>query len=535
MTERIRKQSIRVRYLAFGTAILPGTYLLLTSTLKLHESVWPYDIKRLLEFGLLALIFCAVLLSRVLRSGFGQQIRRVPGWVKIMLILLFCLGLVSSWYNSFSAMSLYNSLFEVALLGLLFLATFCIAACRKAGGHDFDRAAIVLIAMVAAGVGLQELLGVFAAWNSGMEFNPEMALLHYSYPRFYNQVQTWSIPAIAALPLVFPGKGMVKALCVAALILEYYVMLATGGRGSMAATSLAIFTGALFLPGIRKTLILYPLAGLLGGCLIYGLVLIGFQNLQAQGVAGPMEPERPVQREEPVRHPAAKRITGSAQANESGNFSEPLTGERIWTSSGRLYLWRHSLSDMAAHPLLGIGPMNYACTGPLDRSAHPHNFPLQVAGEWGIPALLILLVATAWAWTRLLHILRGPEAQPRRDIRLAGFLATAALAAMIHACLSGVVVMPASQVAGIFVCGWLLGLMPLAPSGKLSHWSPPVLLVSGLAVSVALLAFGRQELAVADIRLERTQVLDRGIPRLWQNGKVCRLYREAARRSDAAK
>jgi hypothetical protein len=360
-------------------------------------------------------------------------------------------------------------------------------------------------------------------------------LLHYSYPRFYNQVQTWSIPAIAALPLVFPGKRMVKAMCVAALILEYYVMLVTGGRGSMAATSLAIFMGAVFLPGIRKTLILYPLAGLLGGCLIYGLVLIGFQNLQAQGVAGPKEPERPVQHEEPARHPAAKRITGPAVAEKSGNFSEPLTGERIWTSSGRLYLWRHSLNDVAAHPLLGIGPMNYACTGPVDRSAHPHNFPLQIAGEWGIPALIILLVATAWAWVRLLRILRAPESEPRTDILLAGFLATAALAAMLHACLSGVLVMPASQVAGILVCGWLLGLLPVVPSGKPSLRFTPVLLVSGLAVSAALLAFGRQELAVADIRLEQTRVLDRGIPRLWQNGKVCRLYREAAHRSDATK
>jgi len=88
--------------------------------------------------------------------------------------------------------------------------------------------------------------------------------------------------------------------------------------------------------------------------------------------------------------------------------------------------------------------------------------------------------------------------------------------------------MPASQIAGILVCGWLLGLMPLPVLRGRSYRASVALLVSGLALSAAFLVFAWHELAASETRLEQTQVLDRGIPRLWQNGKVCRLYRDPA-------
>jgi hypothetical protein len=422
-------------------------------------------------------------------------------------------------------MSLLYSLAEVALLGNLLLAVFCVAALRLAGGRFFDQPAMLMIALVAVGVGLQELLGVFASWNSGMEFNPDIALLHYSYPRFYNQVQTWSIPAIVALPLVFPGKFLVKVLCLTALALEFYVLLATGGRGSIVAVSLAILTGILFLPGLRKTLIFYPLTGFLAGLMIYGAVLIGHQTLLQHGAADVIKPDHRAQSEKSSGNPDKERNDIQTFGKRGGRFSEPLTGERIWTFSGRLPLWHDALRDARGHPLLGIGPINFACTGPPYRSAHPHNFPLQIAGEWGITALVLLLMMMAFGCIRLWRSLRAGKEARANNTPLTGFLATALLAAAIHACLSGVLVMPASQVTGVLVCGWLLGLLPAPVSIRTSNYSAPVLLTFGLALSASLLAFTWHEFADAELRFEQTPLLDRGIPRLWQNGKVCRLYR----------
>jgi hypothetical protein len=442
-------------------------------------------------------------------------------------------------------MSLMYSLAEVSLLSLLVLAALCLAACRQAAGTLFDRTALLLLALVAVAVGLQELLGVVAAWNANVGFHPRIALLHFSYPRFYNQIQSWSIPVIAALPLVFPGKPLAKLFCVAALALEWYVVIATGGRGSMVGVGGALLIAVIFLPAMRNTLIQYQISGLLGAMLIYGLVVFGHQQLAGGGFSNPSESalSAPLAGAPGQTDDQAQAIQGTADGAAivqdapvprrpgmagSGRFLEPLTGRRVWTSSGRIAMWRGTLRDARTHPLLGIGPMNYACTGPLYRAAHPHNFPLQFMAEWGIPAFLLFLLVAGFLFLSLFRTLRRPRACCEPVMPLAGFLATALLAAAIHACLSGVLVMPASQVAGVLVGGWLLGTLPAQASPRLAKGPASLLLLSGLALSFALLAFARQEIAVAELRLEQTPIMDRGIPRLWQNGKVCRLYRDAA-------
>ncbi len=380
--------------------MLLGGYLLLTSTVRLNTTLWQYDVKRILELCLLPLIFAAVLLDGSLRSSFRQQLGRIPPWMLGVLSVILGLGVLSSAHNSTSAMSLVYSLAEVSLFSLLILAALCVAACRQVAGAIFDQAAILLLALVALAVGLQELLGVLAAWNSGMEFIPRIALLHFSWPRFYNQVQTWSIPVIAALPLVFPGKPLAKALCVTALALESYVLLASGGRGSMVAVSLALLTAMIMLPSIRKPLTLYSLTGLLGGLLIYSLVAVSQQNLPRDDLASLTKAERPAPAEKAEARTAPDGAAQKTPGARVKHFTEPMSSRRMWSASGRLAIWRDALHDAQSHPLLGIGPMNYACIGPLNRAAHPHNFPLQFASEWGVSAVLLLLLVAAYLSAR---------------------------------------------------------------------------------------------------------------------------------------
>jgi hypothetical protein len=513
--------------LAVAVAILLGGYLLVTSTVTLSASLWTYDVKRILELCLLPLIFAVVLLHSPLRAGLQDQLRRIPRWLVAALGLILALGVLSAVSNSNSAMSLIYSLVEVSLLALLLLAALCVAACRQAAGTLFDQTAVLLLALVAVAVGLQELLGVLAALNSGVEFHPRVALLHFSWPRFYNQVQSWSIPVIAALPLVFPGKPLAKFFCVAALALEWYVVVATGGRGSMIGVGGALLIAAIFLPAIRKTLLQYQISGLLSAMLIYGLVVFGHQQLAGGGFGNHSESALSAPRADAPGQ-TADQAQASQGTEDSSRFLEPLTGRRVWTSSGRVAMWRGTLQDARTHPLLGIGPMNYACTGPIYRAAHPHSFALQFLAEWGIPAFLLLLPVAGFVFLGLFRTVRKPQPCSAPVMPLAGFLATALLAAAIHACLSGVLVMPASQVAGVLVGGWLFGTLPPAQASlRHSQLRASMVLLASLALSLALLVFARQEIAVSALRLEQTAVMDRGIPRLWQNGKVCRLYREA--------
>jgi hypothetical protein len=371
-----------------------------------------------------------------------------------------------------------------------------------------------------------------------MEFHPRIALLHFSWPRFYNQVQAWSMPLIAALPLVFPGKPLAKFFCVAALVLEWYVLIATGARGTMVGVTGALLAAAVFLPATRKTLMQYQLVGLLGGILIYVLVVIGHQHLvgNESAVASAGTPSTPSAAEqvESANKSLDQDEAIQAMGDSSGSFVEPLTGSRVWTTSGRIDMWRGILNDARTHPVLGIGPMNYACTGPINRAGHPHNFPLQFMAEWGIPAVLLLMFTMAMLVFKLASNLRTHHESIAQDSPLAGYYATGVVAALILACLDGALVMPASQVNGLLVCGCLLGLVthkPIRRPAKQGSIAPaPLVLVLALVVSFAFLAFARQEIAVAIVRWEETPVMDRGIPRLWQNGKVCRLYQEEGNR-----
>lgn len=523
------------QWLAVAVAILLGGYLLVTSTVTLSATLWKFDVKRILELCLFPLIFATLLFNPSLRRAFRDQLQRIPRWVAIILLVLLLLGIVSSAFNATSTMSLLYSLAEVSLLSLWLVAVLAVAACRQLAGTVFDQVAIALITLVGLAVGVQELTGVFAALSVGMEFHPRIALLHFSWPRFYNQMQAWSIPLIAALPLVFPGKPLAKFFCVITLVLEWYVVIATGARGTMVGVAGALLAAAAFLPAIRKPLIQYQLAGLIGAFLIYALVVIGHQQLVSNDPAGgPVSSHSASSEAEPgqsadqvAEHTADWAAAIQALGDSSGSFTEPLTGKRVRTSSGRIAMWRGTFQDARTHPLLGIGPMNYACQGPIYRAGHPHNFPLQFMAEWGIPALLLLLFTAGALLFKLAETLRTPDTSFVQPAALAGYFATGVVAAMILAGLDGVMTMPASQVTGVLVCGCLLGLLPGWSANKGSSAKALLVLTLALAVSFAFLAFARQEISVAELRWEQTPVMDRGIPRLWQNGKVCRLYREA--------
>lgn len=518
--------------------VLLGIYLLITSTTHLSDSLWQFDAKRMLQLYLLPALFLWVLLIPALRAAFILQAARIPRWMAIALTLMFTLGVISAWYNSESNMGLAYSLADVALLFLLIVAALAIAACRSLSSEWFDRIVIVLVAMVGVTVGLQELIGVVAALSQGLEFHPRIALQYFSWPRFYNQVQAWSMPVIAALPLLFPGRPLAKLLCIAALALHWYVVIATGARGTTVGVVFAIIAGCMLFPAMRRSMILYQAGGLIAAILIYAAVVLGHQSLTSDAVpeksadSAPQQAASVAEAGETQEEQKARSIALQKIGDSSGEFLEPVTGERMLTSSGRTALWRESWHDTETHPWLGIGPMNYACKGPTLRAAHPHSFPLQFLGEWGIPAFLLLVLAGGFMVIALWRALRSPaNTSDKRNI--AAYLATGVLAAAILSLLDGVLIMPASQVTGILICGWLLGSLAVSPPvvGTVVGSRPlfpgllaKVLLAVALIVSLVFLWFAQTEINQHEQALEQTHMMDRLIPRLWQNGKVCQLY-----------
>lgn len=135
--------------------------------------------------------------------------------------------------------------------------------------------------------------------------------------------------------------------------------------------------------------------------------------------------------------------------------------ERSVGGGGRLQDWQEALTLTAGEPWLGIGPMH---TAYLPNGLWPttHNAPVQFVAEWGLPAGVIILALAVWglwAWTRRARktVLDAADSTDHKRfvyVALTGSL----LAAGAHAWVSGVVVMPLSQVMMVLVLGWAWGL-----------------------------------------------------------------------------
>jgi hypothetical protein len=184
---------------------------------------------------------------------------------------------------------------------------------------------------------------------------------------------------------------------------------------------------------------------------------------------------------------------------------------------------------VAANPLLGAGPLHFAHVAAADENAaHPHNWALQIASEWGIPALLCLLGALALGARGLLRA--GAAVAPAdtgNQHILAGLLATGT-AIVTDGLLSGLIVMPQSQLMIALYLGLALGWSVRFGRGQADR-APLGLLQRGLAGLVLLgaltgLAAGTwPELAEratgADLR-PAVAALNGNVhwPRLWHAG-----------------
>ncbi|MGB9109931.1 MAG: O-antigen ligase family protein, partial [Telluria sp.] len=132
-------------------------------------------------------------------------------------------------------------------------------------------------------------------------------------------------------------------------------------------------------------------------------------------------------------------------------------------SSGRTLLWKLSLQLIAAHPWLGVGPHHFAHEGAkLYIGAHPHDWLLQIAVEWGVPALLCMLSAIVLGARALAGSGKLIAEGDLQNQQILAALSTACAAICVDGLFSGVLVMPQSQLAIVFVIacagGWLRSL-----------------------------------------------------------------------------
>lgn len=463
----------------------PLLFLILSTSFDLIPSIGVFNGKRLLESITLAAVFGLTLAIPRARHELAIQAGLIPRWVGVCLLVLFTLGMASALRFPHPGYGIA----DVTTLALMVLAMLIVAAIRRHTGEQFDRLVLGGIAAIGIIVAVQELMGLVAGWVMGVEFSYSTMLVRFAHPRFYNQLQSWSMLLLAALPLVFLKYRNMRFWAVCLLGLQWCLLVMSGGRGSMISLVTALLIIGLVVKKSRRSWLGIQVAGILLGAVLYALIFAGHDRL----------------------------------APEGGSFVEQSVGRQIFHTTGRSHLWQLAVVDATAHPLLGAGPMRFNCAGDARFPAHPHSFPLRILSEWGIPAFMLLVLVCAWLGWRMLRNLAEEDGRAHPSIVLRSMLAASVVAAGLHACLSGLLTMPASQVMAFLICGWLLGAQGTGLAEKPVRnplaWSLCILALLG---SIGILGFNVHEIRNMDYRV--SNLVDETVanPRYWQYGRACR-------------
>ena len=140
-----------------------------------------------------------------------------------------------------------------------------------------------------------------------------------------------------------------------------------------------------------------------------------------------------------------------------GFFTEVAQRSVADLSSNRWPLWLSAWEMIVSHPWLGVGPLHFAhYSRDVQIAAHPHNWVLQIASEWGIPAFFCLNAMLLMSLRKLLRTARLIAIDDlKNQAMLTVWLATG-VAIVVDGLVSGLIVMPASQlwIALYIGCAW---------------------------------------------------------------------------------
>jgi putative inorganic carbon (HCO3(-)) transporter len=445
-----------------------------------------HDQQRLVEIG-------AVLLG----GGLALAERRTTatdlfaGRAGIALAAFFGLGILGTAF----AYSPRHAFFEVANLFLLCLLAFMVAAEIARNGQP---ALLRILQCLALVCGFYAFLFI-VAYVGGLSLGIPLALddftTNFSNIRFFNHVQTSTLPLLVLLCCLTPRGAKVRWLWMTVASYWWMALIATNGRGTLLGAAagwvaVAVLARRRAVPFLRQVVVTAAL-GLLAYYVFLTVVPV---LLDVEGMR---------------------------------SFAYTLHRTAVDPTSQRMPLWHLAAGLVAQHPWLGIGPMHFAHhTAPLNMGSHPHDWPLQIAAEWGLPALACLLAAIAFGLRTLLRAgARAPHDDAASHATSAALL-MGAVALLVDGLVSGILVMPQSQLAIALYLGCTIGWLRIV--GPVTQTVPGGVRrgVSAACIVVAMAGViaGAWPEAGARLRGEEStpaeQALNMGLywPRLWKAG-----------------
>ena len=441
-----------------------------------------FDKKRIIELAVMMLLALGAIVSG--RSGQALPAGRVIG---ISSACFFLLGAVSSLRSYSPAMGFVEV--SMFLMFLMFATMVANEVARDRLGAT--RRILFILGVGCALYAFTVLVGYVAAMTMPTRFGVHDFTPGFGNYRGLNYAQTVLLPVLALLCLPGFSSPRLRPVWYAAGAVWWTILFATSARGA-AIGLVAGVIGALVLYRGHAGAFLRALAASAAAGVVVYLILCHFVpallGMEALGDLG-----RTVQR----------------------SMDDP--------TSLRVPLWSLAFELVNSAPLLGVGPMHYAhFSGGLDTAAGPHNLALQIASEWGIPALVCLAVAIGAGCLKLLASAR--KVMPGDATGQAAYSAwiVSAIAVLVDAQVGGTMSAPFSQLTiTLFIglaAGWVV--VPAAAPSRARTLAGSALFVAAMA-AIAIGAAPGVERWYYDLPLTaHEQEINRfgHHPRLWADG-----------------
>lgn len=394
-----------------------------------------YNEKRLLQIFTLLLLVLVPLLSWARKSEWQQLLQQIPTTAWILLSVIFILGSLSLKQSALMRMG-WN---EFGLTFFIFFGIAAVAALRK-DNPALDTTLIFGVTVMASlffiRFELFRYLDVFsldmisnyefrAGWEPWVVVKRSRELLSdFVHPRFFGQIQSWVIPLLT-LPFLWSKKRFSKPIFSLLFILPaacwITLLIFSGSRGPWLGLVTAIIVTGVLLKQKALPWIISIMIAILGGSLIYWLLF-------------------------------------SAQVEGSGIATH--TAKRLTTLNSRPELWNAAWMMSRDYPLLGVGPQHFSYH--LDktltfRAGHPHMSVLRWAAEYGWISTLLLLSLMVWAFSSWVKSTKQSKLDDR-DLNIRVALTASIITAASHSLISGVMIMPLSQLMLVVIIGWIVGI-----------------------------------------------------------------------------
>lgn len=386
-----------------------------------------HDEQRIVETVFLALVGLAAFarpsrpLAGILAGG--------PGG--FCLLAFFLLGAASA---TMAYLPRYASL-EVSMF--LLLLTVALES-----SVQFARAGMPAILVTLQAVGwacalnaVRIVVNYIGSFILGTELEPHDLTPGFTNLRFFNHTQTVILPLLVLLICLTPKAARLRVFWLALASLWWMILYATTSRGTM----VGLAAGCVFAAVLLKREAV-PYLKVMAFTAIAGIGFY-FVFLEIVPVLAGHEP--------------------------FGAFGSALDRSAEDPTSKRDVIWTNAFHLILQHPWFGVGPMHFAHDAArFQWGAHPHDWVLQIAAEWGVPALLCLGCALYFG----VRALAGTRARialvDGGGLMLAALLLTGA-AILVDGLVSGLIVMPQSQLAIALYLGlafaWYRMVTPATP------------------------------------------------------------------------